>query len=74
MMRKCGRLDGLWSAAKYLVNGKDNEEIIHITSSKLEITSPLSPLTDMDGQPSAEFPLSIECLAANLKIVTPKRG
>ena len=72
-LRKCGNLEGLLSVTKYLLNGKDNDDVIHITSSKFEITSPLSPLTDMDGQPSAEFPLTIECLPANLKIITPKR-
>ena len=72
-LRKCGNLEGLLSVTKYLLNGKENDDVIHITSSKFEITSPLSPLTDMDGQPSAEFPLTIECLPANLKIITPKR-
>lgn len=73
VLRKCGNVEGFLSVVKYLLNGKDNGDVIHITSSKFEITSPLSPLTDMDGQPSAEFPLTVECLPANLKIVTPKR-
>ena len=73
VLRKCGSVEGFFSVAKYLLNGKDNADVMHITSSKFEITSPLSPLTDMDGQPSAEFPLTVECLPANLKIITPKR-
>lgn len=71
LMRKCGTFEGAWAAVKYLVNGKANEEVIHLRSSKLTITSPLSPLTDMDGQPSAEFPLEIECLKGALKVIVP---
>lgn len=73
IMRKCGTFDGAWAAVQLLVAGRENEDIVHIRSSKLTITSPLSPLTDMDGQPSAEFPLQIECLAGNLRIVAPKK-
>lgn len=72
IMRKCGTFEGAWAAAKLIVLGRENEDIIHIRSSKLQITSPLSPLTDMDGQPSAEFPLEIECLPGNLRIIVPK--
>lgn len=74
IMRKCGTFEGAWAAAKLIVLGRENEDIIHIRSSKLQITSPLSPLTDMDGQPSAEFPLEIECLPGNLRIIVPKEG
>ncbi|MBQ2423581.1 MAG: YegS/Rv2252/BmrU family lipid kinase [Alistipes sp.] len=73
IMRKCSTLQGAWAALKLLVAGKENKNIIHLRSSKLSITSPLSPLTDMDGQPSAEFPLEIECLAGNLRIIVPKK-
>lgn len=72
LMRKCGTFEGAWAAVKYLVNGRENEEVVHIRSSKLAITSPLSPLTDMDGQPSAEFPLEIECLKSALRVVVPR--
>ena len=74
IMRKCGTFEGAWAAAKLIVLGRENEDIIHIRSSKLQITSPLSPLTDMDGQPSAEFPLEIECLPGNLRIIVPERA
>ena len=73
IMRKCGTFDGAWAAAKLILLGRENEDIIHIRSKKLQITSPLSPLTDMDGQPSAEFPLEIECLPGNLRIIVPER-
>ena len=72
LMRKCGTFEGAWAAVKYLVNGRENEEVVHIRSLKLAITSPLSPLTDMDGQPSAEFPLEIECLKGALRVVVPR--
>lgn len=71
LMRKCGTSEGAWAAVKYLINGKANDKIIHLRSSKLSITSPLSPLTDMDGQPSAEFPLEIECLKGALRVIVP---
>lgn len=71
LMRKCGTSGGAWAAVKYLINGKANDKIIHLRSSKLSITSPLSPLTDMDGQPSAEFPLEIECLKGALRVIVP---
>ena len=71
LMRKCGTFEGAWATLKYLVNGKANDEVIHLRSSKLLITSPLSPLTDMDGQPSAEFPLEIECLKGALRVIVP---
>lgn len=74
IMRKCGTFDGAWAAAKLILLGRENEDIIHIRSKKLQITSPLSPLTDMDGQPSAEFPLEIECLPGNLRIIVPERA
>lgn len=73
LMRKCKTFDGAWSAIKYLVNGQQNDNIIHLRTSKLSITSPLSPLTDMDGQPSAEFPLEIECLQGALRVVVPQQ-
>ena len=74
IMRKCGTFDGAWAAAKLILLGRESEDIIHIRSKKLQITSPLSPLTDMDGQPSAEFPLEIECLPGNLRIIVPERA
>ena len=74
IMRKCGTFDGAWAAVKLILLGRENEDIIHIRSKKLQITSPLSPLTDMDGQSSAEFPLEIECLPGNLRIIVPERA
>lgn len=72
ILRKCNAFKAGWSAIKYLIRGVENENIIHIRSRRLSITSPLSPLTDMDGQPGAEFPLSIECLPGALTIICPK--
>lgn len=69
MLRKCKPLASAWYATKYLISGTPNEEVVHIRTSKMTITSPLSPLTDMDGQPGPEFPITIECLFQNLRIV-----
>lgn len=69
ILRKCSLTRGVISAIKYLINGATNDEVIHIRTSHLSITSPISPLTDMDGQPSAEFPLDVECLKSRLKVI-----
>lgn len=69
ILRKCNTFSGAWNTTKFLISGNPNDEIMHIRTSKLQITSPLSPLTDMDGQPGPEFPLTIECLPLSLRIV-----
>ena len=71
LMRKSSLMGEAFAAVKYLVSGNTNEDIIHIRSSKLQISSPLSPLTDVDGQPGPDFPLEIECLPSTLKILAP---
>ena len=71
LMRKSSLMGEALAAIKYLVSGNTNEDIIHIRSSRLQISSPLSPLTDVDGQPGPDFPLEIECLPSTLKILAP---
>ena len=72
ILRRDRRIEEVWSALKYLTSGKINEDVIHLRSTRFEISSPLSPLTDVDGQPGAEFPVTVECLHNSLRVVCPK--
>ena len=69
ILRKCNIFAGLVSALKYLLVGRPNANIMHLRSSKLKISSPLSPLTDMDGQQCTDLPLDVECLKDLLTVV-----
>lgn len=69
ILRKCSIFAGSVSALKYLLVGRPNANIMHLRSSKLKISSPLSPLTDMDGQQCADLPLDVECLKDFLTVV-----
>ena len=69
LLRKCNIFAGALSAIKYLLVGNPNENIMHLRSSRLKITSPLSPLTDMDGQQCADLPLEVECLKDFLTVI-----
>ena len=72
ILRRDRRIEEVWSALKYLASGKTNEDVIHLRSTRFEISSPLSPLTDVDGQPGAEFPVTVECLHNSLRVVCPQ--
>lgn len=69
ILRKCNIFAGSVSALKYLLVGRPNANIMHLRSSKLKISSPLSPLTDMDGQQCTDLPLDVECLKDLLTVV-----
>jgi diacylglycerol kinase family enzyme len=69
LLRKCNIFSGSVSALKYLLVGNPNDNVMHLRSSKLKITSPLSPLTDMDGQQCVDLPLEVECLKDFLTVV-----
>lgn len=69
LLRKCNIFSGSVSALKYLLGGNPNDNVMHLRSSKLKITSPLSPLTDMDGQQCVDLPLEVECLKDFLTVV-----
>lgn len=69
MLCKCNIFAGTVSVLKYLLSGSPNDNIIHLRSSKLKIASPLSPLTDMDGQQCVDLPLEVECLKDFLTVV-----
>ncbi len=56
----------------YLWGG--NPKIIHrMKVSSMDIESSVNTPTDIDGQKGAEFPLHIECLKGELRIICPKQ-
>ena len=69
ILRRCNIFAGTVSAIKYLITGTPNANIMHLRTSKLKVTSPLSPLTDMDGQQCVDLPLDVECLKDYLTVV-----
>ncbi len=71
VMHRCNVLDSARAMLMFLINGKENEAIKHIRTRHIELSSPMNPPTDMDGQQSAEFPLSIECIAGGVSIICP---
>ena len=73
MLDKCGFFAAGWAMLLYLINGRPNFAVRHIRSSHIEMTSPLSPLTDVDGQHGAEFPLTIDCIKGGVRVICPKR-
>lgn len=55
---------------QYLLGG--NPKIVrHFRAQKIDIQSTVNEPTDVDGQPGAEFPLHIECVAGGLRVVRP---
>ncbi len=62
-----------WYALRFLLTGRQSRGVHYIRSTRFEITSPLSPQTDVDGQRGAEFPLTVECRKGDLRIVCPKQ-
>ena len=71
IIRRCCNIKIFWGLLCYLISGRTNSVIKHIRSTKLTISSELSPLTDMDGQTAPELPLSIECIKEGLLVKCP---
>ncbi len=71
MLEKRNFLSSTVAMGRYLLGG--NPRIVHrLQVRSLDIESTLNEPTDVDGQPGAEFPLHIECLAGELRIRCPK--
>ncbi len=66
-------LSDAWAALQFVISGNENYAVHYIRSARIGITSPDAPQTDVDGQRGAEFPLEVECLPGELKIVCPKQ-
>ncbi len=73
MMRKCNIFATMWAMILYLANGRPNYAIRHLRTAHLSLTSPLSPLTDVDGQQGAEFPITVECIHHGVSVVCPRK-
>lgn len=74
MLDKCGTFAAIWAMLLFLINGRENFAVRHIRSAHIEMSSPLSPPTDMDGQRGAEFPLVIDCFRGGIRVICPRRG
>ena len=69
ILQKQSDIQTMYSAVKYLFDRTaDNVGVVHLQASRFELRSPLSPDTDMDGQPSAHFPLDVECVKGALRV------
>ncbi len=55
---------------RYLLGGSP-KIVRHFRARKIDIQSTVNEPTDVDGQPGAEFPLHIECVAGGLRVVRP---
>lgn len=73
MLEKRNFLSSTVAMGHYLLGG--SPRIVHrLQVQRLEIESTLNEPTDIDGQPGAEFPLTIECLAGELRMRCPKES
>ena len=63
----------LWTMLRYLAGGNP-KRIRQLRARTLDIVSPVDEPTDVDGQKGARFPLHVECLAGELRVVCPSRG
>lgn len=71
MLEKRNILTSTLAMGRYLLGG--SPRIVHrLQVQSLDIVSTLNEPTDVDGQPGAEFPLHIECLAGELRIRGPR--
>lgn len=62
----------LWTMLRYLTGGNP-KRIRQLRARTLDIVSPVDEPTDVDGQKGARFPLHVECLAGELRVVCPSR-
>lgn len=58
---------------RYLLGGSPRS-VCRLKVRELEIASPVNEPTDVDGQPGAEFPLHVECLAGALRVMVPRKA
>ena len=73
MLEKRNFLSSTLAMGRYLLGG--NPRIVHrLRVQNLEIESTINEPTDVDGQPGAQFPLRIECLAGEVRIRCPKES
>lgn len=61
-----------WAMGRYLLGGKPRI-VRELRARRIEIASTVDEPTDIDGQKGAEFPLAIECLEGELRVLCPPR-
>lgn len=72
LLRKRHLLRSMYAMIRYALGGKP-KSVQTLRASRLEITSPVDELTDVDGQPGARFPLQIVCHPGLLRVRTPRK-
>lgn len=72
LLRKRNFFSSCWAMLLHLLGCK-SRGVIHISSDRIEINSPLNEPTDVDGQKGPEFPLLIECLHYDLQVIVPTK-
>lgn len=72
LLEKRNFLFSCWTMLRYLLGG-DPRAIRHLHAREIEIRSSVQEPTDVDGQQGARFPLSIRCLAGELRVQGPHR-
>lgn len=71
MLEKHNIFASTLAMGRYLLGG--NPKVVrHIRARQIDIVSTVNEPTDVDGQPGAEFPLHIECLAGGLRVMCPR--
>lgn len=71
MLEKRNIFSSTLAMGRYLLGG--NPRIVHhLKVQSLDIESTINEPTDVDGQPGAEFPLHVECLAGELRVRCPR--
>ncbi len=71
LLEKRAFLRSVWAMLRYLAGGQP-QLVRHLRTRTLGIVSPLDELTDVDGQRGARFPLRVECLPGELRVVCPQ--
>lgn len=72
LLEKRNFLFSCWTMLRYLLGGNPRA-IRRLHARDLEIRSTVQEPTDVDGQQGARFPLSIRCLAGELRVQGPHR-
>lgn len=71
LLEKRNLLLSTLAMGRYLLGG--NPKIVRqLRARRIDIVSAIDEPTDVDGQPGAEFPLHIECLPGELRVMCPR--
>lgn len=73
MLEKRNFFSSTLAMGRYLLGGKPRI-VRHLQVQSIDIESALNEPTDVDGQRGAEFPLHIECLKGELRLLCPLKN